>query len=121
MIKEPVIILANGDYPTHQRPVQKIKEAGSIICCDGAASQLVNNGLEPHAIIGDLDSIDKTMKSKYNNRIIHIHDQNENDLRKAIQWAENKGIKELDIWVPRENGMTIAWLIYLFYFSSRLS
>ena len=35
------------------------------------------------------------MKSKYNDQIIRIPNQDENDLRKAIQWAEGKGIKEI--------------------------
>ena len=97
MIKEPVVILANGDYPTHPIPVQKINEAGCIICCDGSVSQLLDNGLEPYAIIGDLDSLDDSIKNKYRNKTIHFPDQDENDLRKAIRWAEGEGIKKVTI------------------------
>ena len=97
MIKEPVVILANGDYPTHPIPIQKINEACSIICCDGAVKQLINDGVEPDAIIGDLDSIDGTHKSKYNSKIIHLPSQNENDLLKAIRWTEGENIKKAAI------------------------
>ena len=97
MIQEPVVILANGNYPTHLIPLQKIEMAASIICCDGSVNQLIDNGLEPYAIIGDLDSIDLTLKSKYNKRIIHVPDQDENDLQKAIRWADNEGILESTI------------------------
>ena len=97
MVQTPVIILANGNYPTHPTPVQKIKEAGSIICCDGAVNQLKDNGLEPYIIIGDLDSIDQALKSNYDNRTIYLPDQDENDLRKAMLWADKKGVVELTI------------------------
>ena len=94
MVKNPVVILANGNYPTHPIPVKKLHNAGCIVCCDGAADQLTAKGLEPSIIIGDLDSIDQTLKSKYNDKTIHLPGQDANDLRKAIQWAEDKGKKE---------------------------
>ena len=97
MIKEPVVILANGDYPTHPTPVQHINEAGSIICCDGAVNQLQDNGLEPYAIIGDLDSIDQVLKTNYKDRTVYLPDQDDNDLRKAVLWADKQGVLELSI------------------------
>ena len=97
MVKDPVVILANGNYPTHPIPVKKLHNAGCIVCCDGAADQLTAKGLEPSIIIGDLDSIDQSLKSKYNDKTIHLPGQEENDLRKAIQWAEDGGIKDAAI------------------------
>ena len=91
------MILANGDYPKHSVPLQKINEAGYIICCDGALNSMTENGIDPHVIIGDLDSIDPALKLKYEDRTIHFPDQDENDLRKAIRWAEGEGIKEVSI------------------------
>jgi thiamine pyrophosphokinase len=95
MINEPVVILANGNYPTHPIPLQKLNEAGCIICCDGAVDQL--EGLEPDIIIGDLDSIDHSLNKKYIQKIIHLPEQDENDLQKAIRWVEDEGIKEVAI------------------------
>jgi len=94
MVKDPVVILANGNYPTHPIPVKKLHKASCIVCCNGAAGQLTDKGLEPSIIIGDLDSIDQTLKSKYNDKTIHLPGQDANDLRKAIQWVENGGGKE---------------------------
>ena len=37
---------------------------------------------------------DNSLKKKYKERVIELPDQNENDLRKAIQWVENKGVKK---------------------------
>ena len=38
MIKEPVVILANGDYPTHTIPMQKINDALQALL-DGGQGQ----------------------------------------------------------------------------------
>ena len=97
MIQEPVVILANGDFPNHIVPVAKLQGANTIICCDGSVYNLVKNGMEPHYILGDMDSIDNNMKNTYSDRIIELPDQNENDLRKAIHWVEDKGVKKTTI------------------------
>ena len=97
MIKGPIIILANGDYPSHPIPLSKIETAGSIICCDGAAAQLIKNGYEPHIIIGDLDSIDSDIQKKYQEKLYHIPDQDENDLRKAIDWINKNEMERATI------------------------
>ena len=123
MVKEPVIILANGDYPLHPIPVQKINEAGAIICCDGAVNQLIVNKLEPDVIIGDLDSLDSSIKKKYSNKIIHLPDQDENDLRKAIRWAEDEGIKEATILgaTGKRDDHSVANIFILLQFSTSLN
>ena len=57
MIQEPVVIVANGDFPFHKEPLLILQDANTIICCDGAVNHLVKNGMEPHYILGDMDSI----------------------------------------------------------------
>ena len=122
MVKDPVVILANGNYPTHPIPVKKLHKAGCIICCDGAAGQLTDKGLEPSIIIGDLDSIDQTLKSKYNDKTIHLPGQDENDLRKAIQWAEDGGIKEAIILgaTGKRNDHSLSNIFILLQFPTSL-
>ena len=41
MIKEPVIILANGNYPRHKVPKGILNSGGFIVCCDGAINKLI--------------------------------------------------------------------------------
>ena len=94
MIQEPILILANGDFPYHKEPLLILENHGTIICCDGSVNNLVKNGMEPNYILGDMDSIDEYLKGKYRERVIELPDQNENDLRKAINWAEDKGVKK---------------------------
>ena len=85
---DSVVILAKGDFPQHPIPLRILNEVDTIICCDGAVNNLVEYGLIPTHIIGDMDSITNELKIKYEDQLIHIPDQNENDLRKAMRWAE---------------------------------
>ena len=50
--KLPVVILANGSFPTHHIPIEQLKAAGTVICTDGAANYLSKLNLIPHVIIG---------------------------------------------------------------------
>ena len=94
MLQEPVVILANGDFPSHKKSLLILENASTIICCDGSVNKLIKNGIEPHYILGDMDSIDDNLKNKYLERIIELPDQNENDLRKAINWTQDQGVKQ---------------------------
>jgi len=91
------VILADGRFPEHPIPIEILRNAQNIICCDGAVEKLVNYGLEPYAIIGDLDSITQTLKEKYSSILIKDTDQETNDLTKAVKWCSNNGFKEIYI------------------------
>ena len=67
---DSVVILAKGDYPTHPIPLRILKDAKTIICCDGAVNNLDTNGRGPEFIIGDMDSISADLKDKYSKIII---------------------------------------------------
>ena len=122
MIQEPVIILANGDFPSHKIPLLILKDAGTIICCDGSVNNLVKNGMEPHYILGDMDSIDDNLKIKYKEQLIKLPDQNKNDLLKTIQWVENKGVKDATILgaTGKRDDHSLANIFTLLQYSSPL-
>ena len=96
-LKNPLVIVSNGDFPTHPIPLDKINNSECILACDGATNTLVDKGYIPNIIIGDLDSISKKNKDKFSDRLIEIKDQSENDLRKAINYAMNNNIKNITI------------------------
>jgi len=96
-LKNPLVIVANGEFPTHHTPLEKIKEATSILACDGAADTLIENGYTPNLIIGDLDSISEDKKKKFKNIIIENNNQSNNDLRKAIDYAGENDINNISI------------------------
>lgn len=91
------VILADGNYPTHEVPLKHLHEADLIVCCDGAAEKLVAHGLEPGIIIGDLDSVSPDLKRRYEKILVPDADQETNDLTKAVNWCVVQGINEVVI------------------------
>jgi len=87
MTKKEIVILANGEFPSHPVPLERLKRADKIICCDGAAESLLKAGMEPHLIIGDLDSLNNMIKERFQERVILVTDQESNDLTKAFEYS----------------------------------
>jgi len=91
------VILANGRFPSHPIPMGKLTGAKRIVCCDGSAQGLNNIGLEPFAIVGDLDSLSSELKSLYADRLYHFPDQDSNDLTKSVYWCKERGYTKITI------------------------
>lgn len=86
------IVLVNGEFPKNKFALSTIDKwingSGTLICCDGAINKLQKYTSKfPDIIIGDLDSIDKKLKNKLSDRIIHIASQDTNDLTKAMNYT----------------------------------
>ena len=97
ILKDPIVVLANGSFPKNQIALNILKKAKSIICLDGATNKLIANNLEPTLIIGDLDSIKAQYKTKYKNIIVEQKNQNQNDLRKALNWLQKNNYKSVKV------------------------
>jgi len=91
------VIIADGTFPTHDIPLNYIRNAERIICCDGSAEDLVSAGFEPHAIVGDMDSLTEEQVNRYADRIFPDEDQETNDLTKAVTWCKESGFDDLVI------------------------
>ena len=89
------VVVANGSFPQTAGPLELLKSAPAIIACDGAVQNLHERGLEPTAIVGDLDSIAQEMLRLYANRIHTVEDQEINDLTKAVRFAHTTGYRKL--------------------------
>lgn len=81
---DEIIILANGDFPSHPTPLGLLRSGLRIVCCDGAAQRLISSGIVPAVIIGDMDSLDSGLQEIYSERIIRVSSQETNDLTKAF-------------------------------------
>lgn len=91
------VIVGNGDFPSHDIPVSFINSDKLVVCCDGAANDMIKNGYIPNLIIGDGDSISKENMERYKD-IIHINsDQETNDQTKAVEYLVDKGYKNIAI------------------------
>lgn len=92
-LKPEVVILCDGSFPKHPIPLAYLKNAKQIICCDGAADKLIQFGMTPDYIVGDLDSVSEKTKTKFTNRIIRNTNQETNDQTKAIEFAIKQGFR----------------------------
>ena len=93
-LKNPTIVLANGEFPKHQSALDILNFDYNIICTDGSADKLKEHGIPPKIIIGDFDSA-KIIHKKSEALWIERPDQNKTDLEKAFEWCLSKNIKKI--------------------------
>ena len=91
------VIVANGRYPSHERPLSAIANASYLVCCDGAANHFIELGGIPDAIVGDCDSISKENKIRFADRLFPNTEQETNDLTKAVQFCAENGRTDITI------------------------
>jgi thiamine pyrophosphokinase len=92
-----VVVVCNGQFPTHEVPLDILRQAKTIICCDRAIQKLSAVGVKPTVIVGDFDSLPKSLMEKYSDIIFHNPDQETNDLTKSMQWAKQHGFTDVCI------------------------
>ena len=95
--KLDAVILANGEYPTSPIPLQVLKEAPYVVCCDGGADTYIAQGHLPDAIIGDGDSLSEENRCRYASLIHYNPDQETNDQTKAVQFLIAQGKRRIAI------------------------
>ena len=91
------VILANGSFPRRKCLLETLRAAARIVCCDGAAANLLRAGLEPDLVVGDLDSLDPALKKRFGKRLVHESEQETNDLSKAFRACMARGWKSIVI------------------------
>lgn len=89
------VIVANGSFPAGRIPLGLLDRAETIIACDGAINALHERGIQPDAIIGDLDSIPDEFRRIYADQIHQVEDQEINDLTKSVRFAHAAGHREI--------------------------
>ena len=73
------VIVANGEFPTHEIPLAILKSVKHIVACDGA----IKNVPQAEVVVGDGDSVPQA----YHDRLIKIEEQEDNDLTKATRYC----------------------------------
>lgn len=82
-----VIIVANGEFPTHSVPLALLQGARHIVACDGAIKMVP----QAEAVVGDGDSV----PTAYHDRLIRIEEQEDNDLTKATRYCLAQGWRRI--------------------------
>ena len=81
------VILAHGDFPQAEIPLDLLRQAPFVCACDGA----VNHYPQADAIVGDGDSVPEALRD----RLIQIDEQEDNDLTKATRYCLSKGMRRI--------------------------
>ena len=92
-----VVILANGLFPAAQEGLDHLRSADLLICCDGAADKLIAEGMVPHVIVGDMDSVSDEVREQYKSIMIQSDDQENNDLTKAVHYCIERAYTSVSI------------------------
>ena len=84
-----IVILCNGQFPTEPYPLYLLESAEGVVCCDGALEQWLahNPAAQPLAVVGDLDSLPQALQEQFAPCIVHVTEQDYNDLTKAMRWV----------------------------------
>ena len=95
--KSYTVIVADGTFPKHDIPLAYLQNAERIICCDGSVENLILAGMQPDAIIGDMDSLNVELSDRFADSIFIDENQDTNDLTKAVTWCCEMGYKDIVI------------------------
>jgi len=122
-LKGPFVLFGNGEIPIHNIPIKILKSAGTILCIDGGADKLVDLGLHPNLILGDMDSLSFARES-YNCELINLMDQSKTDLEKSLDWCCENGITELSLvgcsGEQDDHNMAALWTVVSYYKKMKL-
>ena len=91
------VIVAGGDFPVADRPLEVLENAPYVVCCDGAADRYIAAGKVPDAIVGDGDSISEYNRAKYHHLLHIVAEQESNDQTKAVRFLVEKGMRRIAI------------------------
>ena len=103
-VNNHVAIVAHGEFPKNDKLIELIKKAKTIICCDGAITNLLAHDIIPDYIIGDCDSLPDKIFTDFAAKIIKIPEQQNNDLTKAVNFATEK-LQENNIQIFAATGL----------------
>lgn len=80
-----IVILANGQFPTAEQPIEALRGADFVVCCDGAYAHLKAFGCDAGrvAVVGDLDSLSEAEGVE----VCQVAEQESNDLTKAFRYV----------------------------------
>lgn len=104
------VILANGEFPRKEYPLWLLREADVVVCCDSATSlkHLQKLGIEPVAVVGDMDSLPAAQRKALGKRAVKVDEQDYNDLNKAFLWLLQNYPQVTDINILGATGKSEA-------------
>ena len=95
------VLFLNGNTPPQDLVFKSVKTTDTIVCADGGAKHVIEAGLTPHVIVGDLDSLSQVLQKRLRKLpiewAIYPADKNFTDSELAMQYVLEKGYSEIVI------------------------
>lgn len=114
-------LFINGEFKKNDRIMQQINQSDLLVAVDGGLQHVMNSGLTPHIIIGDLDSIDFTDLEYFEHNSVDIikfpSQKDETDLELAVDHVLNLGFEEILI-LGASGGRIDHFLVNFLLFSN---
>ncbi|HUG35117.1 MAG TPA: thiamine diphosphokinase [Anaerolineales bacterium] len=96
-----ILIFANGDLPDLEKARTLLRPEDFILCADGGTRHVLDLGVKPNLVIGDMDSIEDKVFQQLRESAVEMelfpHDKNETDLELAIHKAAGMNPPEIVI------------------------
>lgn len=82
---KPVLLVGGGEA-TDQAILQAQADVGAVVAADGGAAQLLRLGVQPDAVIGDMDSLAPQLVEQLPGEVLHrIAEQDSTDFDKCLR------------------------------------
>lgn len=92
------LILLNGELRDPKAARAAARRADAVICADGGARHARSLGIVPDFVVGDMDSVPKTLPSSWTKtRLRPDYDPDRSDLDKALDCARSIGAREVRV------------------------
>lgn len=96
---DQIALIANGEFPRTHSLISKIRSFDSIVAIDGGLAFCDQEGILPHLIMGDFDSITNSLRSRYTSiPKINTPNQDHTDLEKAVQFLLQFNPKKIHVF-----------------------
>nr|WP_121022239.1 thiamine diphosphokinase [Litoreibacter meonggei] len=94
IVHTPLFVTLLGGGPTHfSHVIQSLTKAPILVCADGGAELAVTHGLEPEAVIGDMDSLSAKARAGLDPACVHhIAEQDSTDFEKCLRSVSTPAI-----------------------------
>lgn len=102
------VIICDGEFPRKDYPLYVLRSADYTVCCDGALRKYLRRMRGerlPDAVIGDMDSLPKSMQKKYAGLIVRVSEQDDNDQTKAFRYVLEHFPEVTDIHILGATGL----------------
>jgi thiamine pyrophosphokinase len=92
------LLLLNGELREPAAVRALARRAGAVVCADGGARHAVSLRLVPDAVVGDMDSLPRSLPRSWK-RVAFIKDPDvaRGDLDKSLDYLETSGVRS--VWI----------------------